>query len=51
LLDGNRNNSLNDSKRAELEAYIQLDNLVSRLKARAQFKLFGKSRTKAIPEN
>jgi hypothetical protein len=34
LLDGNRNNTLNDSERAELDAYVQLDNLVSRLKAR-----------------
>ncbi len=38
LLDGSRNNTLNDSERAELEAYIQLDNLVSRLKARARSK-------------
>jgi hypothetical protein len=42
LLDGNRNNALQDAERAELEAYLQLDNLVSRLKARAQLKLAGK---------
>ena len=39
LLDGNRNNVLNDSERAELEAYVQLDNIVMRLKARARLKL------------
>lgn len=39
LLDGNRNNTLNDAERAELEAYIQLDNLVARLKIRAHEKL------------
>lgn len=39
LLDGNRNNSLNDGERAELDAYIQLDNLVARLKIRAHEKL------------
>jgi hypothetical protein len=35
LLDGNRNNTLNDQERIELDTYVQLDNLVSRLKARA----------------
>jgi hypothetical protein len=39
LLDGNRNQKLNDSERVELDSYIQLDNLVSRLKARARVKL------------
>lgn len=39
LLDGNRNNTLNDNERTELDAYVQLDNLVSRLKARARLKL------------
>jgi hypothetical protein len=39
LLDGNRNATLNDAERAELEAYLQLDNLVSRLKVRARLKL------------
>ena len=39
LLDGNRQNTLNDAERAELEAYIQLDNLVARLKIRAHEKL------------
>lgn len=38
LLDGNRNNTLNDVERAELDAYIQLDNLVARLKIRAHEK-------------
>ena len=39
LLDGNRANTLNDSERTELDAYIQLDNLVTRLKVRARLKL------------
>jgi hypothetical protein len=39
LLDGNRNDTLNDAERAELDAYVQLDNLVTRLKARARLKL------------
>ena len=39
LLDGNRNNTLNDMERVELETYVQLDNLVARLKARARLKL------------
>ena len=41
LLDGNRNNTLNDAERTELDAYIQLDNLVARLKIRAHEKLAG----------
>lgn len=36
LLDGSRNNTLNDAERAELDSYIQLDNLVARLKIRAR---------------
>lgn len=36
LLDSSRNNTLNDAERAELDAYIQLDNLVARLKIRAR---------------
>jgi hypothetical protein len=43
LLDGNRNNTLNDAERVELDAYIQLDNLISRLKARARLKLAGQT--------
>ncbi len=39
LLDGSRNNALNDAERNELEVYVQLDNLVARLKARARLKL------------
>jgi len=39
LLDGNRNNALNDAERAELEAYIQLDNFVAQLKIHAREKL------------
>lgn len=39
LLDGNRNNTLNDEERAELESHIQMDNLISRLKARAHLKM------------
>lgn len=39
LLDGNRNNTLTDAERAELEAYIQLDNFVAQLKIRAREKL------------
>ncbi len=39
LLDGSRNNTLDDAERAELDAYIQLDNLVARLKIRAHEKL------------
>jgi hypothetical protein len=39
LLDGNRNEALNDTERAELEAYLQLEHFVRRLKVRAQEKL------------
>jgi hypothetical protein len=39
LLDGNRNETLNDSERAELETYLQLEHFVRRLKIRAQEKL------------
>jgi hypothetical protein len=39
LLDGNQKNMLMDAERAELEGYIQLDNLVARLKIRAHEKL------------
>jgi len=39
LLDGNRNNTLNDTERAELEATIQLDNFVAQLKIHARKKL------------
>ena len=39
LLDSNQNNSLNDAERAELDAYIQLDNFVAQLKIRAREKL------------
>jgi hypothetical protein len=39
LLDGNRNNMLNDAERAELDTYVQLDNLITQLKARARLKL------------
>lgn len=39
LLDSNRNNTLNDAERAELDAYLQLEHFVRRLKIRAQEKL------------
>lgn len=39
LLDGNRNQALNDAERAELESYLQLEHFVRRLKIRAQEKL------------
>ncbi len=40
LLDSNnQNNSLTDAERAELDAYIQLDNFVAQLKIRAREKL------------
>ncbi len=39
LLDGNRNETLNDSERAELEAYHQVDHFVHRLKIRTREKL------------
>ena len=41
LLDGNRNEALNDAERAELEAYLQVEHFVRRLKIRAQEKLAG----------
>lgn len=39
LLDGNRNQTLNDAERAELETYLQVEHFVRRLKIRAQEKL------------
>jgi len=39
LLDGNRNAGLNDAERAELEATLQLEHFVRRLKIRAREKL------------
>lgn len=39
LLDGNRNETLNDAERAELETYLQTEYFVRRLKIRAQEKL------------
>jgi hypothetical protein len=39
LLDGNRNEALNDAERAELETYLQVEHFVRRLKIRAQEKL------------
>ncbi len=36
LLDGNRNNTLTDAERAELESYLQLEHFVRRLKIRAR---------------
>ena len=39
LLDGNRNETLNDAERAELEEYLQLEYFVRRLKVRAKEKL------------
>jgi hypothetical protein len=39
LLDGNRNNTLNDSERAELEEYLRLEHFVRQLKIRAREKL------------
>lgn len=39
LLDGNRNESLNDTERAELETYLQVEHFVRRLKIRAQEKM------------
>lgn len=41
LLDGNRNQSLNDEERAELEIYLQVETFVRRLKIRAQERLAG----------
>lgn len=39
LLDGNRNDRLNDAERAELDTYLQTELFVRRLKVRAQEKL------------
>jgi hypothetical protein len=39
LLDGNRNQTLNDAEQAELDAYLQLEHFVRRLKIRAREKL------------
>jgi hypothetical protein len=39
LLDGNRNDSLTDAEKGELERYLQLEHFVRRLKIRAQEKL------------
>jgi hypothetical protein len=39
LLEGSEKNTLTDAERAELDGYIQLDNLVARLKIRAREKL------------
>jgi hypothetical protein len=36
LLEGNRNSTLNDAERAELEVSLQLEHFVRRLKIRAQ---------------
>jgi hypothetical protein len=41
LLDGNRNESLMDAERAELEVYLKLEHFVRQLKIRAQEKLQG----------
>jgi hypothetical protein len=41
LLDGNRNESLTDSERAELDANIQLEHFVRQRKIRAREKLEG----------
>lgn len=38
LLDGNRNATLTDAERAELDAYQQLEHFVRRLKIRAREK-------------
>ncbi|MEM9955175.1 MAG: hypothetical protein AAF846_26435 [Chloroflexota bacterium] len=39
LLDGNRNDSLQDAEKAELDRYLQLEHFVRQLKVRAQEKL------------
>ena len=39
LLDGNRQQSLRDAERLELESYLQLEHLIRRLKARARARL------------
>ncbi len=40
LLEGNRNDSLMDAEKAELEMYLQLEHFVRQLKIRAQEVLF-----------
>jgi hypothetical protein len=39
LLDGNRAGTLSDAEQAELDAYLQLEHCVRRLKIRAREKL------------
>jgi hypothetical protein len=39
LLDGNRNQTLNEAERAELEEYLKLEHFVRQLKIRAREKL------------
>jgi hypothetical protein len=39
LLDGNRNNTLNDLERAELENYLQIEHFMRQLKVKAYQKL------------
>jgi hypothetical protein len=39
LLDAHRQGTLNDTERAELDAYLQLEHFVRRLKIRAREKL------------
>ena len=43
LLDGNRDDALNDAERAELDSYLQLEHFVRQLKIRAREKLTGKA--------
>ncbi len=42
LLDGNRNNTLKDAERAELDAYLQVEHFVRQLKIRARETVSGK---------
>lgn len=39
LLDGNRNETLQDDERAELEVYLQVEHFVRQLKIHAQEKM------------
>lgn len=39
LLDANRDEMLNDAERAELDAYLQVEHFVRRLKRRAREKM------------
>jgi hypothetical protein len=39
LLDGNRNHTLNDAERAELQSYMELEHFVRRLKIRAHERI------------